>query len=262
MLRFDTNLTTMYGSRGILEALEAAKADGFDAVECRSPFDAPKEAVADALKRLGIRMVQFNTPMGDYAAGDRGIGCRPGRAEEFRASIAQALDYAEALGVEQLNCCAGLMQPGEDRTELEEQLCENLAFAAAHGAERGVRIQLEPINLVDTPGILIATLADAERILDQVGHPNLYLQFDFYHQQVMAGDLARSYDRVKHRVNHVQIADNPGRHEPGTGEIAYGFLLGHLEQSGYSGWVGLEYVPVESAGEGLGWLAAYRDGKL
>lgn len=262
MLRFDTNLTTMYGKLPILAALEAARADGFEAVECRSPFAAPKEAVAEALDRLGLHMVQFNTPMGDFAAGERGIACRPGREAEFRASIAQSLDYAKALGVGQLNCCAGLMAPGEARADLEDILCENLAFAAEQGAKAGVRLQLEPINSVDTPGMLIATVAEAERILDRVDHPNLYLQYDFYHQQVMGGDLVRTFDRLHHRINHVQIADRPGRHEPGTGEIAYGFVLRHLERAGYAGWVGLEYIPAADVASGLGWLTAYRAGQV
>jgi hydroxypyruvate isomerase len=262
MLRFDANLTTMYGKMPILDALEAARADGFKAVECRSPFEAPKQAVAEALARLNLHMVQFNTPMGDYAGGDRGIACRPGREAEFRASIAQSLDYAQALGVGQLNCCAGLMAPGETRDDLEATLCENLSYAAEQGAAVGVRLQLEAINSVDTPGMFIATVEDAERVLDRVGHDNLYLQYDFYHQQVMGGDLVQTFDRLKDRINHVQIADLPGRHEPGTGEIAYGFILRHLEKACYDGWVGLEYVPAGDAASGLGWLNAYRSGDL
>lgn len=262
MLRFDANLTTMYGKLPVLDAMKAAKADGFEAVECRSPFDVSKEQVAETLAHLEMRMVQFNTPMGNFSAGDRGIGCRPGREDEFRASISLSLEYARALGVPQVNCCAGLMDPGEDRAELEDQLCKNLRFAAECGADQGVRIQLEAINSVDTPGVLIAKVADAERILDRVNHDNLFLQYDFYHQQVMRGDLVRTFDRLQDRINHVQIADHPGRHEPGTGEIAYGFILKHLERAGYDGWVGLEYVPAASAAAGLGWLRDYRDGRL
>ena len=259
MLRFDANLTTLYSGLPVTEALAAANADGFGAVECRSPFHEPKEKVADALSALAMTMVQFNTPMGDFAAGERGIACIPGREDEVRESVELSLDYARALRVPQVNCPAGVAVPGAPREDLERLLADNLRWAADQFAQSGIRLQLEAINPVDNPGVLVATTADAMRVIDRVGHDNLFLQFDFYHAQVTQGDLIRTYESLKDRINHVQFADHPGRHEPGTGEINYRFIMERLERSGYQGWVGLEYVPAGTVKAGLGWLNAYRE---
>jgi len=258
MLRFDANLTTLYGNLPLLQALGAAKADGFAAVECRSPFSEPKEKVAEALAELGLEMVQFNCPMGDFAAGDRGIACVPGREDEFRESIAQTIDYAKALGVTQVNCVAGLRLPGAGDGEIEDVFVANLKFAAPRLAEAGIRLQIEPINPFDTPGVFFATMDQFERVWERVGSDNLFLQYDFYHAQRLGGDLVSRFEALKPHIGHVQVADNPGRHEPGTGEIAYPFIFSALERLGYAGWVGLEYVPRTTAAEGLGWLDAYR----
>ena len=254
MLRFDANLTTMYADLPLLQAMAAARADGFEAVECRSPFSEPKEKVAEALTELGLKLVQFNCPMGDFAAGERGIACLPGREDEFRASIALTIEYAEALGCKQVNCIAGIKPAGRSDAELEHILVSNLKYAAQRLAEIGVKLQVEPLNPIDNPGTLLTTTAEFERIYDKVGEDNLYLQYDFYHMQIVQGDLTRTFARLKDRINHVQIADNPGRHEPGTGEINYSFILAELERQGYSGWVGCEYIPRTTAREGLGWM--------
>ncbi len=257
MLRFNSNLTTMYGKLPILEALESAKADGFDAVECRTPFGEPREVVRDALARLGMTMVQFNCPMGDFAAGDRGIACIPGREEEFRASIAKTIDYAGALNVRQVNCVAGLMAPNADLVAVEDTLVANLKYAAPRLADAGVRLQIEPINPIDNPGVFLSTADRYARVAERVAHDNLYLQYDFYHLQIVQGDLMRNFDKYAARINHVQIADNPGRHEPGTGEINYKYILSELDRRNYKGWVGLEYVPKAAVADGLGWLREY-----
>ena len=258
MLRFDANLTTLYGKLPLLQALAAAKADGFDAVECRSPFAEPREKVAEALAELGLTMVQFNCPMGDFDAGDRGIACVPGREAEFRESIALTIDYARVLGVGQVNCVAGLRAPGASDEEIEDVFVANLKFAAARLEDAGIKLQIEPINPLDTPGVFLDTTDRFERIWERVGSDNLYLQYDFYHAQRVQGELVSTFERLRSRINHVQVADNPGRHEPGTGEIAYPFIFSELERLGYSGWVGLEYVPRTNVAEGLGWLEAYR----
>ncbi|MBF9033935.1 TIM barrel protein [Rhodobacterales bacterium HKCCE2091] len=260
MLRFDANITSMYGKLPVTEALERAKADGFDAVECRSPFDEPAATVAAALDRLGMRMVQFNTPMGDFAAGERGMACIPGRKAEFRESIELTLDYARAIRPPQINCPGGVAAPDVPRAEQEALLAENLAWAAGRFAEEGIRLQLEGINPVDNPGILVGTAADAMRVIDAAGHPNLWLQYDFYHNQVTGGDLVGTFLRYRERINHVQFADHPGRHEPGTGEINYAFVMRELDRAGYDGWVGLEYAPAGAVRDGLGWLDEYRAG--
>lgn len=258
MLRFDANLTTMYSGMPLLEAMAAARADGFTAIECRSPFSEPKEEVAETLAELGLTLVQFNCPMGDFLAGERGIACLPGREDDFRASIALTIEYAQVLGCGQVNCIAGLMPAAARYEDVEAVLVENLKFAARRLADAGVRLQIEAVNPLDNHGTFLTTTDQFERIHDRVGDDNLYLQFDFYHMQVVQGDLIRTYERLKDRINHVQVADNPGRHEPGTGEINYAFIFSELERLGYSGWVGCEYVPATIAREGLGWLAQHK----
>lgn len=254
MLRFNANLTTMYGKLPVLEAMQKAHEDGFSAVECRSPFSDSKEVVAERLAELDLVMVQFNTPMGDFAAGERGLACLPDRIEDFRASIDLSIDYAKALGCSQINCPAGKLPAATSRDDLEPLLAENLKFAARRFADNGIRLQLEAINPVDNPGAFVWNIAQCERLLELVNDENLYLQYDFYHIQIVQGDLIRTYERLQERINHVQVADNPGRHEPGTGEINYAFILAELERLGYAGWVGCEYVPATTAGNGLRWI--------
>jgi hydroxypyruvate isomerase len=254
LLRFDANLTTMYGKLSVLDAMAAAKADGFDAIECRSPFEFPKEVVRDRVAELGLTLVQFNCPMGDFAAGDRGLTCLLGREDEFRASIDLTIDYAVALGVLQVNCVGGLRTPGASDSEIEDVMVTNLRYAAPRLADAGVKLQIEPINPLDMPGVFLSTTEQFKRIRDRVDHSNLYLQYDFYHMQIVQGNLIRGFDELASVINHVQIADNPGRHEPGTGEINYGFLFVALEERGYAGWVGCEYIPSSPAPQSLEWL--------
>lgn len=254
MLRFDANLTTMYGKLTLLDAMSAARADGFDAFECRTPFEFPKEVVRDHASELGLTFVQFNCPMGDFAGGDRGLACVPGREEEFRASIDQTIEYAQVLGVPQVNCVGGLRVAGASDSEIEDVMVANLRHAAPRLADIGVKLQIEPINPLDMPGVFFSTTEQFKRVRDRVDHPNLYLQYDFYHMQIVQGDLIRGFDELASVINHVQIADNPGRHEPGTGEINYDFIFRALSERGYAGWIGCEYVPVGPVAEGLGWL--------
>ena len=254
MLRFDANLTTMYGKLSLLDAMAQAKADGFAAIECRSPFEFTKEVVRDRVAELGLTFVQFNCPMGNFASGDRGLACLPGREDEFRASIALTIDYAVALGVPQVNCVAGLRTPGASDSELEDVLVANLRHAAPRLADLGVKLQIEPINPFDTPGVFLSTTEQFKRIRDRVDHPNLYLQYDFYHMQIVQGDLIRGFDELASVISHVQIADNPGRHEPGTGEINFQYLFHALEERAYAGWVGCEYIPSTPGPQSLAWL--------
>jgi hydroxypyruvate isomerase len=254
LLRFAANLTTMYGKLSLLDAMSAARADGFDAIECRSPFEFPKETVREHQDKLGLTFVQFNCPMGNMAAGDRGLTCLIGREEDFKASIALTIDYARALDVKQVNCVGGLKTPGASDAEIEDVMVRNLRYAAPLLADAGVRLQIEPINPLDTPGVFLTTTDQFERIADKVGHDNLYLQYDFYHMQIVQGDLVRHFEKLLPRINHVQVADNPGRHEPGTGEINYDFIFAQLEKHNYSGWVGCEYVPAGTVADGLGWM--------
>lgn len=258
MLRFNANLTTMYGGMPVTKAMEAAKLDGFDAIEFRSPFDEPVELIAESLSRLNMTLVQFNTPMGDFASGERGLACIPGREDEFRASIDLTLEYASILRPLQINCPGGIAKGGVPHADQERLLARNLEWASERFANLNIPLQLEGINPVDTPGVLIGTATDAMRIIEMANHKNLWLQYDFYHNQMVCGDLVRTFERYRERINHVQFADHPGRHEPGTGEINYSFVMSELDRLGYSGWVGLEYVPTGSVSKGLVWLADYR----
>lgn len=220
------------------------------------PYGAPKEAIAEQVLVNGLSVVLHNLPPGDWARGDRGMACQPERRGEFRDGVGLALEYARALGCSRLNCLAG-SAPGA----AFDTLVENLRFAAGELGKAGVQLLVEPINTRDMPGFFLSTSAQALAVIEAVGSENLWLQYDVYHMQVMQGDLARDIERCLPKIGHVQIADNPGRHEPGTGEIHYPFVLGWLEKLGYGGWVGCEYVPRGRTEEGLGWLAAYREGR-
>jgi hydroxypyruvate isomerase len=254
LLKFSANLSFLYQDQPFLKRFAAAAADGFPAVEYLGPYAEPKEKVAEALQAAGLEQALFNVPSGDWAGGERGIACLPDRVEEFRTGVATAIDYARALGCRKLNVISGLVKPGADPQVLEDVLVENLRYAAPRVADAGIKLLIEPINLRDIPGFFLSTTRHAERILERVGHDNLYIQYDFYHMQVMQGDLVPTYERLKDRIAHVQVADNPGRNEPGTGEINYRYVLGALDRLGYDGYVGCEYKPKAGTSEGLGWI--------
>ncbi len=258
MPKFSANLSFLYQDLAFLDRFAAAASDGFGALEYLGPYAEPKEKVAEALQANGLKQALFNVPSGDWAGGERGIACLPDRIEEFRKGISLALDYAKALACPQVNVISGLVPKGADLETLEKVLVENLKYAAARTADAGVKLLIEPINLRDIPGFFLSNTDHAERILEKVGSDNLYIQYDFYHMQIMQGDLIPTFTRLKEKIAHVQIADNPGRNEPGTGEINYGFILSELDRLGYDGWVGCEYKPKAGTSEGLGWMKPYR----
>jgi hydroxypyruvate isomerase len=173
---------------------------------------------------------------------------------EFRRGVETAIAYAPALGCRQVNCIAGIAPEGADRRMLEDTFVENLKFAADRLGAAGVRLLIEPINTGDIPGFFLNYSAQAFAIMDRVDSPNLWLQYDIYHMQVMEGDLAGTIERNLGRIAHFQVADNPGRHEPGTGAIDYPFLFDHIDRLGYDGWIGAEYRPQAGTRAGLGWL--------
>jgi hydroxypyruvate isomerase len=257
MPKFSANLSFLYADLGFLDRFAAAAADGFPAVEYVGPYDHPPEAVAEALKSNGLAQALFNLPAGNWAGGERGIGALPDRISEFRDSVETAIRYGQALGCPKINCLAGIAPDGVDRDTLEATLVGNLKYAAPRLADAGIKLLLEPINLRDIPGFYVSTTDHAERLLDAVGSDNLYIQYDIYHTQVMQGDLMTTYARLKDRIAHIQIADNPGRNEPGTGEINYGFVLPELDRLGYDGYVGCEYKPLAGTSAGLGWMKSY-----
>lgn len=257
MLKFSANLSFLYQDLPFLDRFKAAAADGFPAVEYLGPYAESRERVAEALAANGLKQALFNTPSGDWAAGERGLGSLPDRIDEFRTGVATAIDYAEALDCPKVNVLAGLTAPGDDLELRENTLVANLKYAAARFADAGIKLLIEPINTRDIPGFFLTTTRQAERILERVAHDNLYIQYDVYHMQVMQGDLVPTYERLKDRIAHIQVADNPGRNEPGTGEINYRYVFAALDRLGYDGYVGCEYKP--SAGQagttaGLAWM--------
>ncbi|QQA41751.1 2-oxo-tetronate isomerase [Pelagovum pacificum] len=253
MPKFSANLSMLYTEHGFLDRFAAAAADGFKGVEYLGPYDEEPDTVAKALADNGLTQVLFNLPSGDWAGGERGLGGLPGREAEFAEGVDTAIRYAKALGCEQVNCLAGIAPAGNEAAH-EAVLVENLKMAADRLGTEGIRLLLEPINTRDIPGFLVNGTDQFLEIADRVGSSNLWLQYDFYHMQIMQGDLIPTYQALQDRIAHVQIADNPGRHEPGTGEINHPYLFESLDRLGYAGWVGAEYKPAAGTSEGLGWM--------
>ncbi|MDX5300265.1 MAG: hydroxypyruvate isomerase family protein [Gammaproteobacteria bacterium] len=246
MPRLAANLTLLFTELPFMERFAAAARAGFSGVVSLLPYtEAPAEVVRDALQRHQLHQVLFNLPAGDWAAGERGIACLPERVDEYRAGVERVLPYAHALGCTQLNCLAGLCPDGIARERLEDTLRENLRWTAQRLANEGIRLMVEAINSkIDMPGFLLDTSARTLDLIDSVGEPNLFMQYDLYHMQIMEGDLLRTLQTHLSRIGHIQFADNPGRHEPGTGEINIARIFDCLDQWGYAGWVSAEYRPL------------------
>jgi hydroxypyruvate isomerase len=255
MPKFAANLTMLFGEMPFLDRFAAAKAAGFSGVEYLFPYDFEKAVLRENLQQYGLTQVLHNLPAGNWAAGERGIAVLPDRVDEFRDGVRRAIDYAKALDCRQVNCLVGVAPAGADASELNEVLLKNLRFAADALSRERIRLLIEPINTLDIPGFFLNRTEQAVQIISDVGSDNLFIQYDIYHMQVMEGDIARTVQKHLARIAHVQLADNPGRNEPGTGEINYPFLFRHLDQIGYRGWIGCEYKPRTTTVEGLGWHA-------
>ena len=254
MPRFAANLTMLFTELPFMDRFAAAAGAGFTAVEFLFPYDYEKQALADALKANGLEIVLHNLPPGDWAAGERGIATHPARQAEFRDGVTRATGYAQALHCPQVNCLAGIPPAGVDAATAHRTLVENLRYAAEALGRAQIRLVMEPINTRDIPGYFVNSTAQGLSIVDAVGSDNLKLQYDIYHAQVMEGDLLPTITANLARIGHIQIADTPGRHEPGTGEINYPFLFAALDRLGYAGWIGCEYKPAGETVAGLGWL--------
>ncbi|MHA6642123.1 2-oxo-tetronate isomerase [Mesorhizobium sp. A623] len=254
MPRFSANLSMLFQEHAFLDRFDAAAGAGFKGVEYLGPYDHTPEEVAARLRKNGLSQVLFNLPSGNWAGGERGIAVLADRVDEFRASVDTAIAYAEALGCPQVNCLAGIAPAGVAYGQVEDVFVENLKFAADRLEKAGVKLLIEAINTRDIPGFFLNTSKQALAIIDRVGSGNLYFQYDIYHMQIMEGDLARTIEENLGRIVHIQLADNPGRHEPGTGEINYPFLYEHIDRIGYDGWIGAEYKPKAGTEAGLGWF--------
>ena len=256
MPKFAANLSMLFTELPFLDRFEAAARADFTAVEFLFPYAWPAHDIKKRLDAHGLKLVLHNLPAGDWDAGERGIACHPDRIEEFRAGVAKAIAYATTLGVDQVNCLAGKAPAGVSDALLRSSFVNNLKYAAAELKGAGLKLLIEPINHFDIPGFYLNTTAQALAILDEVGADNAFVQYDIYHAQRMEGELAATMQKNLARIGHIQLADNPGRNEPGTGEINYPFLFAHLERVGYSGWIGCEYKPATTTEAGLGWRQA------
>lgn len=254
MPRFCANLTMLFTERPFLERFDAAARSGFSAVEYMFPYSENIDGIAKALKELKLTQVLFNLPAGNWAAGDRGIAVDPTRRDEFRQGIAQAVEIARRFGCRRLNCLVGKRPDGVDEREQWACLVDNLRFAAAALAHHGIILMVEPVNTFDIPGFFLSTSTQTLRLLDEVGARNASLQYDVYHMQRMEGNLAHTMGRLISRIGHVQIADSPDRHEPGTGEIHFAYLLRRLDALDYEGYVGLEYRPSGATEASFEWI--------
>ncbi len=255
MPKFAANLSFLFADRPFPERFALAAAAGFAGVEYLFPYEYSPHDIAEWLQASDLEQVLFNLAPGDWAAGERGLACLPHRQGEFAESVEQALEYAVVLDCERVHCMAGLSPAGVAAAELEETYIANLRYAADRLATVGVTLMIEPINSrIDMPGYWLDDVAKGFRLLAAVDRPNVKLQYDIYHAQIIAGDLARTLEKHIAQIGHIQIADNPGRHEPGTGEINYPYLFALLDRLAYAGWVGCEYKPLTTTEAGLGWL--------
>jgi hydroxypyruvate isomerase len=253
MPKFSANLSMLFTEHAFLDRFEPAAKAGFKAVEFLFPYAFSAADIRARLDSLGLQLVLHNLPAGDWEAGERGIACHPDRVEEFRAGVAQAMTYAQALGVGQLNCLAGKTPANASDAVLRKTFVDNLRYAAGELGKANIKLLIEPINTFDIPSFYLNRTAQAVDILDAVGADNAFVQYDIYHAQRMEGELAATMQKHLPHIAHIQLADNPGRNEPGTGEINYAFLFAHLDRIGYDGWIGCEYKPASTADAGLVW---------
>lgn len=256
-LQIAANLTMMFNEHDFMDRFAAAARNGFKGVEYLFPYDFPADAISEQLDKHNLQQILFDFPAGDWANGDRGIAVQPDRVGEFQDGVGLAIEYAKTLGCQRLTCLAGIPNAGTDPELADQTLIDNLRFAADASSEVGVIVLVEPLNTRDVPGTHVSNSDHGTELVRAADRDNVRLQFDVYHTQIMEGDLATKFTDLLPSIGHVQIADNPGRHEPGSGEINYPFVLGHIANSGYDGWIGAEYMPAGDTEAGLDWVKPY-----
>ena len=257
MPNFAANLTFLFTEIPFMERFAAAKQAGFDAVEFMFPYDFPENDIREQLRKTGLQLVLCNLPAGDWAGGDRGTAANPKRKQEFREGVAKGIEAARALGFSRTNCLVGLKPEGLSARESRDILIENIRYAAEALNEADIRLVVEPLNRFDMPGFALNSCAEVLALLEEVGHSNAYLQFDVYHARRENEDVAAILRDHFDRIGHIQIADCPGRHQPGTGETDFKFLLPEIDRVGYSGFVSLEYIPDPDTPTSLQWFSSY-----
>ena len=257
MPKLNANLSMMFNEVGFIDRFAAAAKAGFKGVEFLFPYDHDKNQLAEVAKKNNLQVILFNMPPGDWDAGERGMACDPSRVGAFQEGVGKAIEYAKTLDCKQIHCMAGLRPRGVNDEKLRETYLSNLQFAGKELAKHGLTVLIEAINTRDIPGFYLNYSRQAFDIMHYANVPNLRFQYDIYHMQIMEGDLAPTIEKNLAKIGHMQLADTPGRHEPGTGEINYPFLFQHIDRLGYQGWIGCEYRPAGATEAGLGWVKAY-----
>jgi len=253
-LRYCANLGWLFPEHSFEQRFAAAAKAGFKGVEFSQPYDHAPAKLKSLLGDNGLELALFNLPVGDWDKGDRGLACIPSRQMEFRDGVKRAIGYAVALGCKRINCLAGLTPPDVSQDALWHTLADNLHFAAEALSRENILLVTEPINRNEMPGFFLNTSAQGMKAISAARHANIKLQYDIYHMQRAEGELAATITRLLPMIGHMQLADNPGRHQPGTGEINFDFLLNHVAASGYEGWMGCEYAPLGKTEDSLGWM--------
>jgi hydroxypyruvate isomerase len=255
MPKFAANLSMMFNEVPFIERFSAAAYAGFMGVEYLFPYEFPSEVISAELGKHNLVNVMFNLPAGNWAAGERGTTCLPGREVEFRAGLATAIEYAKQLGTKQVHAMAGIVPQGTSLAAACTTYILNLKYASAELARHGMTLLIEAINTRDMPGFFLNTQAQSYAVLEEVGAPNLKMQMDLYHMQIMEGDLAVKLSKYAPYCGHVQVAGVPKRNEPNIGEVYYPYLYDRLDEIGYSGWIGCEYRPAGKTVDGLTWFS-------
>ncbi len=254
MPNFAANLSWLFTELDFLDRFKAAKEAGFNAVECLSPYEHHRFDIAAKLKEHDLQQVLFNMALGDWDKGERGIAILPERREDFKESLAMAMAYADTLDCKKIHCMAGIIPDECDLFELEATYVSNLRYAAEEAASAGITLLIEPINSIDVPGYYLNYTEQASSVIEKVGADNLAIQFDVYHVQKTQGDIANTFKTYQNQIGHIQIADNPGRNEPGSGEINFDFLFQYFDELGYNGHISAEYTPKTTTQAGLDWF--------
>jgi len=254
MPQFAANLTMLFNESPFMDRFEKAAKSGFHAVEFLFPYAFSAQEIKQKLEQNKLQLVLHNLPAGDWDAGERGIACLPDRVAEFQSGVTKAIEYAKELGVKQLNCLAGKIPAGIDTELLRKTFVSNLRYASSELKKANIKLLIEPINTFDIPGFYLSKTQQAIAILEEVGSDNLFIQYDIYHAQRMEGELCKTLENNLSKIAHIQLADNPGRNEPGTGEINYTHLFQFIDRIGYKGWIGCEYKPATNTEAGLGWI--------
>ncbi len=258
MPRFCANLTLLFREVAFMDRFDEAAKAGFKGVEFQFPYAFDLDQIAEKLASNRLEMVLFNLPAGNWEAGDRGLAANPNRINEFQEGVGKGIDAAKKLGATQLNCLGGLIPEGVSEDKIYQTFADNIKFAGDELKKAGLRLLVEPVNNKDNPGVYLSSTEKGVNLIRDSGSDNAFIQFDIYHAQRMEGELAKTIQTHIAMIRHMQLADNPGRHEPGTGEINYRFLFKWIDALGYDGWIGCEYHPETTTIEGLDWIASHR----